>query len=54
MNLKEAARQADSSEDFMNRILPAYSKLMVELMDVRSSYLHESSNYFKHFLATEG
>lgn len=54
MNLKEAARQADSSEDFMNRILPTYSKLMVELMDVRSSYLHESSNYFKHFLATEG
>ncbi|CZF81710.1 YjjI family glycine radical enzyme [Grimontia marina] len=54
MNLKHAAEKAESAEDFLNEVLPTYSKLMVELMDVRSSFLHESSNYFKHFLATEG
>ncbi|WP_281545037.1 YjjI family glycine radical enzyme [Grimontia sp. SpTr1] len=54
MNLKHAAEKAESAEDFLSAVLPTYSKLMVELMDVRSSFLHESSNYFKHFLATEG
>ncbi|MDD1783438.1 YjjI family glycine radical enzyme [Enterovibrio sp. ZSDZ35] len=54
MNLKHAAEKAESAQDFLNAVLPTYSKLMVELMDVRSSFLHESSNYFKHFLATEG
>ncbi|OEE75346.1 YjjI family glycine radical enzyme [Enterovibrio norvegicus FF-162] len=54
MNLKEAASKAESAEDFINTTLPTYSKLMVELMDVRSTYLHESSNFFTNFLATEG
>ncbi|MEZ8141575.1 YjjI family glycine radical enzyme [Enterovibrio norvegicus FF-33] len=54
MNLKEAASKAESAEDFINTTLPTYSKLMVELMDVRSTYLHESSNFFTNFLAMEG
>lgn len=54
MNLKQAAQQAKDSTDFLDRVLPTYSRLMTELMDVRSRYLHEESNYFKHFIATEG
>lgn len=54
MNLKEVAARAQSREDFLNQVLPRYSQLMVELMDARSSHLHEHSNFFKGFLTTEG
>lgn len=54
MNLKEVAARAESREDFINQVLPRYSQLMVELMDARSSHLHEESNFFKGFLTTEG
>lgn len=54
MNLKQVAQLAKDSTDFIDYILPSYSQLMIELMDVRSSHLHEKSNFFKGFLTTEG
>ena len=54
MNLKEVAKNAKDRNDFINQVLPHYSQLMVELMDARSSHLHEKSNFFKGFLTTEG
>ncbi|NOH79633.1 YjjI family glycine radical enzyme [Vibrio sp. RE86] len=54
MNLKEVAKKAKDRDDFINQILPHYSQLMVELMDARSSHLHEKSNFFKGFLTIEG
>ncbi len=54
MNLKQAALTAKSDDEFIKNVLPNYCDLMIELMDVRSSYLHEKSNYFQHFLVKEG
>lgn len=54
MNLKEVAARAANRQEFLNQVLPRYSQLMVELMDARSSHLHEESNFFKGFLTTEG
>lgn len=54
MNLKEAALTAKNIDDFIDNVLPKYSQLMIELMDVRSTYLHQNSNYFNHFLVSEG
>ncbi|KFI12123.1 YjjI family glycine radical enzyme [Vibrio coralliilyticus] len=54
MNLKLLANLASDTEDFLNQLLPYYSELMVELMDSRSSHLHEKSNFFKGFLTKEG
>lgn len=54
MNLKEVAKNAKDRDDFINQVLPHYSQLMVELMDARSSHLHEKSNFFKGFLTIEG
>ncbi|MEX0336730.1 YjjI family glycine radical enzyme [Vibrio tubiashii] len=54
MNLKEVALRAKDRTDFLDYVLPSYSELMIELMDARSSHLHEKSNFFKGFLTTEG
>jgi YjjI family glycine radical enzyme len=54
MNLKQAALTAKNDDEFIKDILPTYCALMIELMDIRSSYLHEKSNYFQHFLVSEG
>ncbi|HDM8228865.1 TPA: YjjI family glycine radical enzyme [Vibrio campbellii] len=54
MNLKEAANRADNCDDFFINVLPEYHGLMVELMDARSSHLHEKSEFFKGFLTQEG
>ncbi|MFA0413914.1 YjjI family glycine radical enzyme [Vibrio renipiscarius] len=54
MNLKEVAKVSENSEDFLATVLPKYCALMIELMDARSSYLHEDSNFFKGFLTQEG
>lgn len=54
MNLKQAALQANTVDDFLNKTLPTYSKLMFELIDARSSFLHEQSHFFENFLVTEG
>lgn len=54
MNLKLLAQEATDKHDFLDRVLPHYSALMIELMDARSAHLHEKSNFFKGFLTTEG
>jgi YjjI family glycine radical enzyme len=54
MNLKEVAKKAEGIEQFFEQTLPEYCALMIELMDARSSHLHEKSNFFKGFLTTEG
>lgn len=54
MNLKEVALRAENRDDFLNQVLPHYAKVMVELMDARSRFLHEESNFFEGFLTKEG
>jgi len=54
MNLKEIALRSENRTDFLDYVLPQYSKAMAELMDARSCHLHEKSNFFKGFLTTEG
>ncbi|GLT16830.1 glycine radical enzyme, YjjI family protein [Vibrio zhanjiangensis] len=54
LNLKLVANLASGTQDFLDHWLPYYSDLMVELMDVRSSYLHEKSHFFDGFLTQEG
>ncbi|GAJ75279.1 LOW QUALITY PROTEIN: hypothetical protein JCM18905_1038 [Vibrio sp. JCM 18905] len=53
MNLKEVAERASDCNDFLNSVLPLYHQLMVELMDARSTHLHEKSNFFQGFLTQE-
>lgn len=54
MNLKLAAQTAESQSDFIDNVLPSYCALMIELMDARSTHLHEKSNFFNSFLSMEG
>ncbi|GAB2662073.1 YjjI family glycine radical enzyme [Vibrio panuliri] len=54
MNLKEVANKAQNAQDFLDNVLPQYSAIMIELIDARSSFLHEESNFFKGFLTEEG
>lgn len=54
LNLKEVATKSENKEDFINVVLPEYCKIMFNLIDVRSAFLHEKSNFFKDFLTTEG
>ncbi|MEF1173611.1 YjjI family glycine radical enzyme [Vibrio sinaloensis] len=53
MNLKEVAKRSKDSTDFIDYVLPTYNELMIELIEARSRHLHEHSNFFKGFLATE-
>ncbi|MBW3695684.1 YjjI family glycine radical enzyme [Vibrio sp. T187] len=54
MNLKEVAQHSKNSTEFLQETLPHYSQLMIELMDARSRFLHEKSNFFEGFLTQEG
>ena len=54
LNLKAAAQQASSIDQFFNEILPQYSQLMFELINVRTSFLHQDSGFFSSFLVMEG
>ncbi|EJU9969958.1 TPA: YjjI family glycine radical enzyme [Vibrio alginolyticus] len=54
MNLKEVAKRASDCNDFLNSALPSYHRLMVELINARSTHLHEKSNFFQGFLTQEG
>ncbi|MEC6897154.1 YjjI family glycine radical enzyme [Photobacterium piscicola] len=54
LNLKEVALQSNSIEDFLASTLPRYCALMFELIDARSTFLHQESNFFTGFLTTEG
>jgi len=54
MNLKQVASKAGNTQDFLDHVLPHYCALMIDLIDARSSHLHEQSNFFKGFLTQEG
>ncbi len=54
MNLKEVAKKSANKADFIDNILPYYCNLMFGLLDTRSSFLHEKSNFFDGFLTKEG
>jgi YjjI family glycine radical enzyme len=54
MSLKEVALRSNSIDDFLTTTLPYYSTLMFELIDARSTFLHQESNFFTGFLTTEG
>ena len=54
MNLKQVALKSEDSADFLQQVLPNYSGIMVELMNARSRFLHEESNFFEGFLTKEG
>ncbi|GAL03739.1 hypothetical protein JCM19237_6633 [Photobacterium aphoticum] len=54
MNLKEAAKKADSSQHFFDSVLPQYCATMFELIEARAAFLHEESGFFNSFLVTEG
>jgi len=53
LNLKEVAQRSEDPEDFFSQQLPQFAELMFELMDARSSYLHEQSGFFDSFLVKE-
>lgn len=54
INLKEVALRSQNSEDFLQRVLPYYSQLQLNLIDARSAFLYEKSNFFAHsFLVNE-
>lgn len=54
MNLKQAATKANNAQDFLDNVLPQYCAIMIDLIDSRSSHVHEKSNFFKGFLTLEG
>lgn len=53
LNLKEVAQRAESVSDFMQAVLPSYVDLAIELIDARTTYLHEQSGFFTSFLVEE-
>ncbi|WP_375748433.1 YjjI family glycine radical enzyme [Vibrio sp. HN007] len=54
MNLKEVALRSDNHEDFLANMLPHYCDVMFELIEARTAFLHEQSNFFASFLVEEG
>lgn len=54
LNLKEVARAAKDSSDFIESTLPHYCDLMYELIEARTQFLHNDSNFFNSFLVQEG
>lgn len=54
MNLKEVAKKAQNKADFVDNVLPNYCNVMFGLINTRSSFLHEKSNFFEGFLTKEG
>nr|VVV05597.1 putative protein YjjI [Aliivibrio wodanis] len=54
MNLKEVAKKAQNKADFVDNVLPNYCNVMFGLINTRSAFLHEKSNFFEGFLTKEG
>lgn len=54
LNLKEVALKSTNIADFLDVQLPHFCSLVFEMIDVRSSFLHEKSNFFESFLVSEG
>ncbi|MCW8331276.1 YjjI family glycine radical enzyme [Photobacterium sp. SDRW27] len=53
MNLKQVALEARNREDFFSDVLPHFCSLMYELIEARSAFLHQESNFFDSFLVKE-
>ncbi|UGA54432.1 YjjI family glycine radical enzyme [Vibrio sp. VB16] len=53
MNLKEVAARSKDREDFLSIVLPEYCQVMFEIIEARSAFLHEKSNFFDSFLVKE-
>lgn len=53
LNLKRLAESALDINDFFAVQLPMYSKLMFELIESRTRFLHQQSGFFKSFLVEE-
>lgn len=53
MNLKEVATRSKNRDDFLNIVLPEYCQVMFEVIEARSAFLHEQSNFFDSFLVKE-
>lgn len=54
LNLKEVAKKSQDLADFIDNILPHYCQLTFGIIEQRSAFLHEKSNFFDGFLTTEG
>lgn len=54
INLKKVAQKAQNKTDFIESVLPKYCQIMFNLINVRSAFLHEESNFFEGFLCKEG
>ena len=55
MRMYETSLKAESIDDFLERVLPHYVKLMCGFMDKRVRFIVEESAFFKsNFLVTEG
>ncbi len=53
MNLKEVAKASDSISQFFEKSLPHYSHLTFQLIEARTEFLHQQSNFFNSFLVQE-
>ncbi|WP_202115018.1 YjjI family glycine radical enzyme [Gilliamella sp. Pas-s27] len=55
INLKEVALRSKNSEDFLTNTLPYYCQLQLNLIQARSNFLYNQSNFFNSsFLVQEG
>lgn len=55
INLKEVALHSKNSEEFLTKTLPYYCQLQMNLIEARSKFLYEKSNFFtSSFLVSEG
>lgn len=55
INLKEVAIRANDIDDFFNATLPYYCEKQTELIEARTEFLYEKSNFFESsFLVEEG
>ncbi|MFQ0999273.1 YjjI family glycine radical enzyme [Gilliamella sp. BG6] len=55
INLKEVAVRSKNIEDFLSNILPHYCQLQLNLIQARSNFLYNKSNFFNSsFLVEEG
>ncbi|KJG07748.1 hypothetical protein UB33_02240 [Photobacterium angustum] len=53
LNLKAAAEKATDVDNFINQVLPHYCQMTFGLIEARSTFLHEESNFFNSFLVQE-
>ncbi|XKM12873.1 YjjI family glycine radical enzyme [Orbaceae bacterium ac157xtp] len=55
INLKEVALRSKNSDDFLQNLLPHYCQLQLNLINARTSFLYEKSQFFESsFLVHEG